>query len=332
MGPALRKEVASLKQERDLLQAVVDALPFAMFWKDREHVFLGGNAPAAAWVRFSSTAEFRGRTDYDMPWTREEADAYRADDREVMTTGKPLLNLVQTQQQVDGSALWINTQKVPLRDSAGEIIGLLGWVEDITARKLEQEEQTRVKDEMIRAQAEALYELATPLLPVAPGVLVMPLIGEIDKGRSEQVMTTLLERVVSHGAHAAILDLTGMRRGDMGVMNALVGVARAVRLLGAKAIVTGLHPEVARTVVELAVDLDDLVLLSDLKSGIAHAIARRGAPSSAAVLRNAWPARAVPGFSAARAGIPDPARSRVPCRAPPLARCRSTARPASGAS
>jgi rsbT co-antagonist protein RsbR len=177
----------------------------------------------------------------------------------------------------DGHDRWLETHKVPLHDASGKVLGVVVWFDDITERVLKQQEEARQMDVKIRNQAEALQELAAPLLPVAEGVLVMPLIGRIDGARAQMVMQTLLDGVVRHQARTAILDVTGVRQVDTGVVRAIVEAARAVRLLGTEAIVTGIRPEVAQTPVELGVELRDLVALSDLKSGIAHALGRQGA-------------------------------------------------------
>ncbi|HEY0133920.1 MAG TPA: STAS domain-containing protein, partial [Nannocystis sp.] len=118
---------------------------------------------------------------------------------------------------------------------------------------------------------------STPLLPVADGVIVLPLIGSLDPDRAEQVMQALLAGVVEHRATTAILDITGLQTVDTAAAEALMRTARAIRLLGAEAIVTGVRPAVAQTLVALGTELGGLVVLGDLKAGIRHALARRNA-------------------------------------------------------
>jgi rsbT co-antagonist protein RsbR len=271
---AAPEQIAALRKRLETLQSAVDALPFALFWKDRASVYLGANRVFAAHAGAPSPADVVGRTDYDLAWKRAEADAFRADDQEVITSGEAKLHIIEPQRQADGRDRWLETNKVPLRDASGQVIGVVGWYQDITARKLEEDDLVRRKDEMIRAQAEALHDLATPLLPVADGVLVMPLVGGMDQARAQQVMETLLAGVVQHRTRVAILDVTGVRRIDASVVSALVGVAHAVRLLGAEIIVTGVRPDMAQTMVQLGADLRHVAVLSDLKSGVTHAMRR----------------------------------------------------------
>ncbi len=81
--------------------------------------------------------------------------------------------------------------------------------------------------------------------------------------------------MVHHRATFAILDITGLHTIDADAAEGLVRAARAIRLLGAEAIVTGVRPGVAQLLVNLGTDLAGLVVLGDLKAGIAHALAPR---------------------------------------------------------
>lgn len=267
-------DVAALRRQIEVLQIAVDALPFPMFWKDRELIYLGGNQTFAMQSGAGSPADVPGRTDYDLAWKPEEAEAFRADDHQVITSEKAKLRFIEPVRLSDGSERWVETNKVPLRGASGQVIGVVGWYVDITERKLEEEAQARRREAMIREQAEDLMALATPLLPVADGVLVMPLIGRIDQARAQQVMETLLAGVAQHRARAAILDVTGVQRIDSSVVSALVAAAQAVRLLGAEAIVTGIQPAMAQVMVASAGDLRNLLVLNDLKAGVARALGR----------------------------------------------------------
>lgn len=266
-------EAIALQEQLAAFQSAVDSLPFAMFWKDRALRYLGSNQQFATYAGVARPAALRGRLDQELPWKPEESLAFQADDREVIRTGNAKLGIIEPQRHADGRERWVETNKLPLRNVAGEIIGVVGWYGDITERKLA-EDQQRNKDTMIQQQAEELFALATPLLPVAEGVIVMPLIGRIDEARAQQVVETLLTGVTQHRARAAILDVTGVQRVDAGVVRALVHAAQGVRLLGATAIVTGIRPDVAQVMVQLGADMRHLMMLNDLKSGIAYALGR----------------------------------------------------------
>jgi anti-anti-sigma regulatory factor len=100
----------------------------------------------------------------------------------------------------------------------------------------------------------------------------MPLIGTIDSGRAQMVLETLLEGVARYQASLAILDITGVVTVDTQVAQALVGAARAVRLLGAQVMLTGIQPQIAQTLVHLGVDLSGIQTQGSLQAGIAAAL------------------------------------------------------------
>jgi anti-anti-sigma regulatory factor len=115
----------------------------------------------------------------------------------------------------------------------------------------------------------------------------MPIVGTVDEERSAQIMEVALKGAQRTGAHALILDITGMRHVDAGVVSALVAVANALRLLGTEPLFTGIRPEVAQTMVELGVDLENMTTLSTLQAGIASALLRSTAPRAARGNRHA---------------------------------------------
>ena len=138
-------------------------------------------------------------------------------------------------------------------------------------RRAIEQERARLKDEIIRAQEAHLLEVATPLIPIAPEIMVMPLIGTMDTARAKQVLTTALEGAQAHRAQVVILDITGLRHVDTAVAGTLMNTARTLRLLGTKAVLTGIRAEVAQTLVGLGVDLTGITTLTNLQSGIAFA-------------------------------------------------------------
>lgn len=171
----------------------------------------------------------------------------------------------------EGRTIWVETHLRVIRDERGAIIGARGVTMDITARKIAEEEQVRLQEEVIRAQAASLEELSTPLIPISRDVMVMPLIGAIDKTRAERVIEALLQGLHKARARFAILDITGVPSVDAQTADALLRAARAVRLLGAQVVLTGIRPEVAQTLIALGTDLSGIVTCGNLESGIAYA-------------------------------------------------------------
>jgi PAS domain S-box-containing protein len=130
-----RHQAEALQQSRLIVQQVIDALPICIFWKDRNSVYLGVNQASLGAFGKLSVDEVVGRDDYDMPWTKEEADWYRFCDQRVMNSGQAELNIIETQRRGDGTDVFLNTNKLPLRDPAGHVIGILGTIEDISDRQ-----------------------------------------------------------------------------------------------------------------------------------------------------------------------------------------------------
>lgn len=162
---------------------------------------------------------------------------------------------------------------------------------ELEDRTIAEAERAALREQVLEVQKARLAELMAPLLPISEDVLVMPIIGTVDAERAAQVMEVALDGAQRTGARVLILDITGMRHVDAGVVSALVSVANALRLLGTKPLFTGIRPEVARTMVELGVDLESMRTLSTLRAGIASALSGsaipRNTPRSAEAIRPA---------------------------------------------
>ena len=124
-----------LRASRQLLQLVMDTLPEAIFWKDRNLVYLGCNQNFAEDAGVGSPDNIVGKTDYDLAWQQKEADFFRECDRRVMMANRAELGIIEPQLQGDGKQAWLETNKAPLHDSDGHVIGMLGTYQDITARR-----------------------------------------------------------------------------------------------------------------------------------------------------------------------------------------------------
>ncbi|WP_333819145.1 GAF domain-containing protein [Ohtaekwangia sp.] len=129
--------IDSLNDAQETLQTIIDNIPRAVFWKDRELRFQGCNRIFANVAGLKSHKELVGHTDFDMPW-REHAEAYRADDMAVMNSRKARLNLEEKNVNSNGDVSWVLTSKVPIMNQHGEVVAVLGMFEDITERKMKE--------------------------------------------------------------------------------------------------------------------------------------------------------------------------------------------------
>jgi len=124
-------ETANGTESRRMLAQVLDAIPVRVFWKDLDLNYLGCNRAFAADAGLASPGRIVGMNDHQMPWTAQ-ADAYRADDRAVISSGIPKIGYEESQTTHKGEIIWLRTSKVPLLDASGRIKGILGTYEDIT--------------------------------------------------------------------------------------------------------------------------------------------------------------------------------------------------------
>jgi PAS domain S-box-containing protein len=131
----LKRSQEALQDSRNMLQTVLDSIPSAVFWKDRDSIYLGGNRTWLEATGLKSSEEVVGKSDYDLPWEKGQADTFREDDRRVMESGIPEYDIIEPYLQTDGTQAWAKTNKVPLRDKEGNVTGVLGTYEDITERK-----------------------------------------------------------------------------------------------------------------------------------------------------------------------------------------------------
>lgn len=250
--------------------AIVEHAPSAVYVKDLEGRYALVNRHFERLMGVSRDAVL-GRTDRDV-LPPELAEGFAQSERRVIATEAPLVK--EEQLLLEGRAHCLMTTRFPLLDSRGRLYAVCGISAEVTESRAAEAEAQRLQDEILRLQEARLRALSTPLLPIARGVVVMPLIGNIDAPRAQQVLETLLEGIVAHQASMVILDVTGVPTIDAPVASALVRTAQAVNLLGAQVLLTGIQPAIARTLVELGADLGGILVRSTLDSGIAYALAR----------------------------------------------------------
>jgi rsbT co-antagonist protein RsbR len=127
------------------------------------------------------------------------------------------------------------------------------------------------RERVIREQQEAIRELSTPVLQVRDRLLILPIIGNLDSDRARQLTDQLLGGIQAHRAKVVVIDITGVATIDITVANHLVQTVEASRLMGASAILTGLSPRIAQTLVDLGLDLGMLRTVGDLQGGLEEA-------------------------------------------------------------
>jgi rsbT co-antagonist protein RsbR len=130
--------------------------------------------------------------------------------------------------------------------------------------------------ESIGRHQAAIRELSTPVIRVYDGVLLLPLVGTIDSHRAQQVMESVLLRITEEQASCIIIDIAGVPVVDTKVADSLMKTTAAARLLGSQTILTGISAQVARTIVQLGVDISSMHTLNRLADGIELALSFAG--------------------------------------------------------
>lgn len=132
------------------------------------------------------------------------------------------------------------------------------------------------REDQVRRAQEDMLELSTPVVKLWDGILALPLIGTLDSARTQVVMETLLEAIVSTNSKVAIIDITGVPTVDTVVAQHLLKTVTAARLMGADCIISGIRPQIAQTIVHLGINLLDITTKATLCDAFALALERRG--------------------------------------------------------
>lgn len=207
--------VSASTREKHIKSAIVDHIPsHYIFWKDRNCVYLGCNTALALEVGLKSSAEIVGKTDYDLPTTREQNEAFQADDKAVMASGKPKLNIEEHQTLSDGDVRTLSTSKCPLFDEHGNVYGVLGISSDITERKRIEKELLdaieRAKEaEIASAKAEAATLVSNTKAEAEEEMrrTVMVLVGDIVHDLRTPIATIRTVADILDNALPAVLEV-----------------------------------------------------------------------------------------------------------------------------
>jgi len=134
------------------------------------------------------------------------------------------------------------------------------------------EAQVEARTTELQKKTQTILQLSTPVLAIADGVLVLPIIGAIDTARAQQIVEQLLDSIVATQATAAILDVTGVSVIDENIADYLLKTARAAKMIGTRVILTGVAPETAKVLSNLGMSTEDVIFKSTLQAGLQMAL------------------------------------------------------------
>jgi len=255
--------------ERGLLDSLLSTIPDHIYYKDKESRFIKVSKSLSDWFNVKGVDGLMGKTDFDF-FTEEHAKPAYEDEQKIMETGRPIEGKVEKETHPDGRITWVSTTKVPRYDEKGKIIGILGISRDVTESKLWEQQ----REEKFESQREEILELSTPVIDVWERVITVPILGSLDSERASRVSEALLTQIVEKRAGIAIIDISGISAVDSAVADRLIRTAKAVRLVGAEAILTGVGVEIAQTIADLGIDMEGLKTMSNLKDALKYVISR----------------------------------------------------------
>ncbi|MBX3229278.1 MAG: STAS domain-containing protein [Labilithrix sp.] len=162
-----------------------------------------------------------------------------------------------------------------LYEGINQMIGSLAKEQERSATYQKELEEKLATIEIQRA---AIRELSTPIIEVWAGVLCLPVVGVLDSTRSAEMTEALLSAIVEKKADCAIIDITGIQVMDTGTADHFLRMARAVRLLGAECLLTGINPAIAQTIIHMGVDLSGVLTHRTMRTALQRYITRYFSP------------------------------------------------------
>jgi rsbT co-antagonist protein RsbR len=172
--------------------------------------------------------------------------------------------------------------RTEVRLSEAEPMGALATtVNSVVQQLMRVREETQVYQreleeqlDTIERQRAAIKELSTPMIEVWAGVMCVPIVGLIDSMRATEMTSALLRAVVEKKVQFAIIDITGIDVMDTRATDHFLRMARSVRLLGAECVLSGINPNVARSIVHMGVELSGIETYRTLRDALQHHVRR----------------------------------------------------------
>ncbi|MDQ6953792.1 MAG: STAS domain-containing protein [Mariprofundaceae bacterium] len=131
---------------------------------------------------------------------------------------------------------------------------------------------TLAREAMAREQSDTILSMATPITSIWNQILLLPIIGTIDSQRAQNMMETMLEKILELNSKVIIMDVLGVAAIDSSVAQHLIKISQATELMGCRCIITGISPQIAQAIVNLGLDLGGIMSTATLKDGVEVAL------------------------------------------------------------
>jgi rsbT co-antagonist protein RsbR len=226
-----------------LAEQVLEQLPTPVMAVDLDLKIVFMNA-AGRNILGKSGAELKGANCCDI-FKTQHCGTLDCCMRKAIEDGKP--HSARNEATIGGNRVPIEYYAAPLKDDEGNIIGGLEYILDIT-------ERVRY-EERLREQARTILEISTPAIQLWDGIVILPVVGIIDSVRAQNMMDVMLTKIAETACKVIILDIQGVPAVDTAVANHLIKIVKATRLMGSHAIISGISPAVAQTIVTLGIDM-----------------------------------------------------------------------------
>lgn len=244
----------SMAQPNPPYETLVEQAPIGVFMASADGEFLYANDRLAALLEYESATDLvttDGSLDYADPVDEET-----------------VIELIESQGQVDSFDTELVTNRggsVDVRITAtADDDQIRGFVREVTTRK----ELERKTEE----QAKAILEVEIPVVQVWDGVTLATVVGTLDTNRAQRLTEELLTSLMEDKSEVAILDITGVGTIDTATAQHLIETVNAVTLLGSEVVITGINPDIAQTMVNLNITMDDIRTKASLADGLKLAL------------------------------------------------------------
>ncbi|MDN4525910.1 STAS domain-containing protein [Fictibacillus fluitans] len=151
-------------------------------------------------------------------------------------------------------------------------------IHDLARRK--ERESIQELENLVNNRTEELSsmikELSTPVIPVLNDILVIPLIGKFNEERLADLIEKALYELMRQKARFMLIDMTGLKNVDDHILEGIIQVIQAIKLLGADGYLVGISPDVTLQIVKSAINLDDTKSFSSLQKGVEYAVKQNG--------------------------------------------------------